>query len=518
MKIKIITGSKEIEIAAEPGARLDDLILSAGLLFNRPCGGEGRCGKCRVTARGRLSPRTALEAEHLSASELERGLRLACQARVTGEAELLLEAGLVVTDKNFRDDEDLGRYSGPLGLAVDLGTTTVAAFLVGLENGRVFCGSASQNRQSGFGAEVMSRLTAADQDSSSLRDLAWQSVCEAASGLALDAEMRGRVKSAVVVGNSAMHHLALGLPVGSLLRSPFEPHDRAARETALTPLQDLFPELSRLCFAPLIGGFVGSDALACLIYFALDRGRENALAVDLGTNGEVMLCAGERLWAASAAAGPAFEAVNISCGMRAAPGAVTSLAWDDEKGLTVETVDDAPPRGLCGSGLLSAVHLLVRRGVIEHSGLISQNPPRSAIIIESGQPRRVKLAPGVWLNQLDVRELQKAKAAVRAAIEILLERAGIGPSQLSRVILTGSFGGRLKPEQVLGLGVLPRVPPSKIHGIPNGAGMGAAMMLKPEIFERAAMVAGRVEHVELNFHPGFMDRFVEAMTLGADIT
>jgi uncharacterized 2Fe-2S/4Fe-4S cluster protein (DUF4445 family) len=517
MRIKIKTQSSEHIIEAEPGAKLDLLILSTGILLDRPCGGRGKCGKCRAEVRGEVSELTETEKKALTRADREAGLRLACQTHVTGDAEAMIESAAVFTDKTFTIGADLDMVPGPFGLALDLGTTTVAAFLAGLEDARVYAGNATLNQQARYGAEVMSRLMAGGDDAAALKGSAWSSLVEAASGLGLSAGARSRVEKAVVVGNSAMSHLALGLPVDTLIRSPFEPFSTAAEKAAPGPLSELFPGLSEIKFAPLIQGFVGSDALACLVYFGLFRDHENALALDLGTNGEVLLAAGGRILAASTAAGPAFEGVNISCGMRAAPGAITSMRWDAGCGPVFDTIADEPPRGLAGSGLLSAVRVLRDLGAIDPSGRISGPDKAQGLEIETADEiKRIIVSKNVWIGQPDVRELQKAKGAVRAAVEILLETAGLDADGLSRVILTGSFGGRLDPEDVVALGVMPAVPVSRMRSIPNGAGMGAAMMLDDDIFNEACSLAKRVEHVELNLDPSFMDRYVANMVLASE--
>jgi uncharacterized 2Fe-2S/4Fe-4S cluster protein (DUF4445 family) len=514
MKAAIVTGAGVIEREVEAGARLDDAILAAGVLLDRPCGGRGACGKCRVEASGALSPATEPELRALGPAALAAGFRLACQARVLGPVQARPPAGAISTAKTFTTGIDLDTIPGPLGLALDLGTTTVAAFIVSLADGRVHAGRAVLNRQASFGAEVMSRLLAEERANGTLSGPAWASVKEAASGLALSPAARARVVKAVVVGNSAMDHLARGVPVATLLRSPFTPHRTDGGPAPIGTLTELFPALAGVEFPPLIGGFVGSDALACLTYFGLGRDGESALALDLGTNGEVLLAHGGEVWAASTAAGPAFEGVNIACGMRAEAGAITALTPGPDGGLRFDTIGNERPRGLAGSGLLSAVRRLVELGLIDASGRLDEGVAGGGLTVErAGTDKRVRLTGEVYLGQADVRELQKAKAAVRAAVEVLLDRAGTGAEGLERVILTGSFGGRLDPADALALGVIPPVAPGRLYALANGAGLGAAMLLDPELMASARVAARRVRHVELNLDPGFIDRYVSYMAL-----
>ncbi len=512
MRVKIETGSGSFIIEAEPGARLDDLILSAGILLDRPCGGRGKCGKCAVRAKGALSPVSRAERDLLTDSRIESGYRLACLASAESDCEVQVEAGTVLTDKTFQTGEDPAADLGPLGLAIDLGTTTVGVFLARASDGKVYAGASTLNRQAPVGAEVMSRLAAAEEDPRSLMDMAWDGVIEAASLLGLDEKARLMVRTANLVGNSAMHHLALGLPIQKLVRSPFEPHSVKASEVDAGGLKEMFPSLERVCLPPLIGGFVGSDALACIVYFGLGRGNETALVLDLGTNGEVMLASGGEIMVASTAAGPAFEGVNIEKGVRAVPGAVTGVSIS-EGALRLDSIGGLEPMGLTGSGLISAVKALRDLGLIDESGALCPDNGGSVSLEEKEGVKRVMLSREVWISQLDVRELQKAKGAVRAAIEILLNKSDKRPADLERVILTGSFGGRLDPRDVLSLGVLPEVRAGVIRSIPNGAGMGAAIMLEPERAREAEITAARALHVELSLDPLFMDRYVSNMRL-----
>jgi uncharacterized 2Fe-2S/4Fe-4S cluster protein (DUF4445 family) len=271
----------------------------------------------------------------------------------------------------------------------------------------------------------------------------------------------------------------------------------------------------------LIGGFVGSDALACLAYFGFDRASGPMAAIDLGTNGEVMVTDGERILVASTAAGPAFEGVNISCGTRAVDGAVVGVKTDRENGRFVfATIADAPPIGLTGSGLLSLVGELRRAGVIEPSGrMVAEHPVFGhRISTDERQVRRIALTDAqdgetVYLTQLDVRELQKAKAAVAAAAQILMGRLGLEAGDLQRMFLTGSFGSQLSVEAVVDLGMIPPVAPSIIETPPNGAGLGAALFLDDEEFARGERIAARAEQVDLDLDPDFLALYIECLAM-----
>jgi uncharacterized 2Fe-2S/4Fe-4S cluster protein (DUF4445 family) len=281
----------------------------------------------------------------------------------------------------------------------------------------------------------------------------------------------------------------------------------------------VFPSNARVSLPPLIGGFVGSDALACLAYFGFDQATGPMVAIDLGTNGEVMVTDGKSILTASTAAGPAFEGVNISCGTRAVDGAIVD-AWFADEQLRFATIANEPPVGLTGSGLLRVVHALVQAGVVEPSGRIAAAPPIFAdrIIRNAHGARCVPLTGDTMgdtmhLSQWDIRELQKAKGAIRAAIEILMARLGLAAEDLTRVILTGSFGGQVDVETALGLGLIPAVPRSRVFPIANGAGLGAAMFLSDEGFALGERLAARAEQINLDEEARFALHYVAAMTL-----
>jgi uncharacterized 2Fe-2S/4Fe-4S cluster protein (DUF4445 family) len=470
-----------------------------------------------MQVKGQLSDPSPTELKELAAEDLAQGIRLSCQARALGEAVITVAPSAVITDKIFSGGLDLGQIQGELGLAIDLGSTTVGAFLADLATGRPLAGYAVLNRQTAHGAEIISRLALAEREPETLADLARKSIQEAVAGLRLPAAVLARVRAAVLVGNTAMHHLLLQLPVGDLVRSPFNPARKDAMSGPGSILGNGFPSELQVRFPPLIGGFVGSDALACLLYFGFDQAGEPEAALDLGTNGEVMLTDGRRILAASTAAGPAFEGINISCGMRALPGAIVR-AYGKNGGLELETLAGVPAQGIAGSGLISLVPALRGLGYLGGYGNLTQPEvgARHALPLRlegEGKARKLWLTDRVYLSQSDIRELQKAKAAVRAALDILLQKLSLKPRDLRRVILTGSFGGRVPVEDALALGLLPELEPVRVKSIPNGAGLGAALMLREENFARAGELAQRAEHVELNMDPEFQERFIQAMAL-----
>jgi uncharacterized 2Fe-2S/4Fe-4S cluster protein (DUF4445 family) len=492
------------QVECQASELLGKVIATTDLPLEQPCAGRGTCGKCKVLAEGALSDFDEIENKFLLPTERAANIRLACRARIIGNARVTLTPVVVYSSKIFTRSNAFRANDHPLGLAIDLGSTTVAAFLVSLKTGEVYAGGAVLNQQTIFGADVIARLAAAEQNEVKLSALAQASIYQAIQSLKLSQRVRARIERAVIVCNSAMHHLLMRLPTHTLAVLPFQPIERAAMLDEHGFFGNLFPEHTRVSLPPLIGGFVGSDTTACLAYFGFQNATQPLLAIDLGTNGEVMATDGRgNILVTSTAAGPAFEGVNISCGTRAVDGAIVNASVNDGH-LHVETIGHRTAMGVTGSGLLSLVFALRQMGAIDARGRMRR---------EGVGVKEMPIVGRVNLTQWDVRELQKAKAAIRVAADILLERLGIVPSDLTHVILTGSFGGQLNVDAALNLGLIPNVRRERVELIANGAGFGAAMFLRDEGFAVGEALAARAKHIELDLDPDFNTRFVESMGL-----
>jgi len=523
-KLTVVYGEKETTLEVAQGSLLGDAIASTGLPLEQPCAGRGTCGKCKVLVEEGVAPPDEIERAHLTSGELALNNRLACRARLEEDSRVVLSPIVVYSNKIFRACNRYKHEESPLGLAIDLGSTTVAAFLTMMNDGEVCAGAASLNQQTIYGADVISRLSAAlDSPLNSLRlhRLALASINQAVDSLKLSHRIRDRVERVTIVGNVAMHHLLSRIPVNTLAVKPFQPYSRAAIRDASSLMGGIFPESVQVSLPPLIGGFVGSDALACLAYFGFDRSNTPMAAIDLGTNGEVLVTDGKRILTASTAAGPAFEGVFISCGTRAVDGAIVSVAIKNGN-IEFKTIGDKPPVGLTGSGLISLVNELRSFGVIESNGRITTqlHPLNHLIEVDQDGSKRIRITEDgrLGLTQWDIRELQKAKGAIRAAMEILMKTLGITADDLSRIILTGSFGGQIDISSALNLGLIPAVSIDKVETIPNGAGLGAAMFLLDDGFAKAEFLADLAEQVDLDQDPSFISYYVGSMVLESEVS
>ncbi len=489
-----------VQLSAPVGTRLQDLLFEQGVEF--PCGGRGRCKGCRVRVlRGELRV-TAEEERLLTDRELSEGWRLACRHTLQGDLELELaqwEMAILSDESRFSFQPREG-----WGIAIDLGTTTLAAQLLDLQTGHVLAVETALNAQARHGADIMSRLEFAlrrgqgelerlirEQLGAMIRRLL--GAAQARQGRA--AAATGLLRQVVLVGNTVMHHLFCGLPVEPLAAFPFESKQIGRMRFAPGQLGWELPEQTEVVFLPCIGGFVGSDILAGVVATGLDRSEALCALMDLGTNGEVVVGNRERLVCASTAAGPAFEGARISSGMRAATGAICGVEVQDNF-LHCRVIGGSEPRGLCGSGLVDAVAAGLELEWIHPSGRLANR-------------RELPLAGPVVLRAADVRELQLAKAAIAAGLRLLCARLGVEPAALEVLHLAGAFGNYVNRASARRIGLLP-LPAERIRPAGNTALLGA----KHALFEEAARwdeLARRIEHVPLNEDPAFEEAFAREM-------
>jgi uncharacterized 2Fe-2S/4Fe-4S cluster protein (DUF4445 family) len=415
------------------------------------------------------------------------------------------------------------------GAAVDIGTTTVVLYLVHLPTGRVVQVASDLNPQAQFGDDLVSRISVATAQGGLERlnraictlvdDLIGRAT--AAAGVARD-----RVYEVTVVGNTCMTHLFLGLSPVGLGSLPFVAAFRGAQTVRAGELGlSIHPE-GRVYVTPNIGGFVGADTVGVIVASELDLADGPRAAIDIGTNGEIVVSRDGDLFACSTAAGPAFEGARIRQGMRASRGAIDAVAIHDD--VTLHVIGDAPPLGLCGSGLVDAVAGLVRAGVVDERGRLL--PPEELASVPEQVRRRVirkesglefVLARGeeqggreVSLTARDVRELQLAKGAIFAGLSLLLDLVELPPHGLERLLLAGAFGNYIRRESAVAIGLVPNLPDDRIESIGNAAGLGARLVLSSvSLRRRAEEISRRVQHVELSEQEGFYDRFAEAMAL-----
>ncbi len=519
-----------VEVDVESGTSLHEAAAIAGVLLEAPCGGLARCGGCRVIASGGLSRVKPEESEVLGPRALADGWRLACRARALGpepvevdrrvasdSAIRIVEQGLA-GPVTIQKPADRGlRCSGApvtLGAVVDLGTTTIVTALVDLETGHELASASALNPQVASGHDVLSRVSRAlDGHADELRRAAGDEIERLLLGLveASGAEP-SHVCEIVIVGNTVMVHLLLGLDVAPFAGAPYQGASLEARTMSVRDAGlKAFAE-TQLYVPPAVSAFVGADITAGLVATSIASRTDPTLFIDLGTNGEIALRAAGGVLACSTAAGPALEGMSIERGMRAERGAVERVEMSGSS-LIIGTVGGAPPRGICGSGLLDLVAVLVERGLVDRSGRMAPlaGEALSRRFREVEEVRRFVLDADadVYLSQKDVRQLQLAKGAVAAGIEVLLEAAGVGAADVAEVVIAGGFGLHVRPQSLVALGLVPPVWRDRITFAGNAAKAGGLLMLLDGARRtEAETLAGRVRTVPLATRPDFQDRFV----------
>ena len=483
-----------IESPAE-GENLLERLRQDQVYFPAHCGGRGTCGKCKVRFISGAPEPSEDGKRFFSEEELASGWRLACRTTVSGRVHLEIpeaDEDEITASVSFfgskaaESSSDGERTDSDYVIAVDIGTTTLAAALVDRQTGKIEQTVTSVNHQRAFGTDVVSRMDASNRGKG---ELLRQSICQDLAALAEKLGQDPEQAAFVVSGNTTMQHLLQGLSCETLGVAPYNPVD-----ISMHPYQNML-------MMPGISTFVGADIVSGIVASGMDESEDVCLLVDLGTNGEMVIGNKEKMLSASTAAGPAFEGGNISCGVAGVPGAISEVEISGGTPV-IHTIQDAPAIGLCGTGVLETVYELLKDELIDETGLMDDE------YFDDGFP----LAEGIVFTSQDVREVQLAKSAVRAGIEVLLKEYGISYDGVERVYLAGGFGEKINQEKAIGIGLLPEEFDGKIIPAGNSSLAGAVMLAgKPEMAERFVRVAEFAGEIALAENPAFNDLYMDHM-------
>lgn len=502
-----------------------------------PCGGKGTCGKCKVTVTKPYYKEV-----------------LACQTKICDGMEIIVGGGTITgvgTDMNeakvSASDEMVvlvdrksdmqenpvsvyGNHSSNAGTlaACDIGTTTVVCYLIDKETGQIISTRSGANPQRSFGADVLSRIDAAvrvddnDKANGGLQMMQTQ-IVSLLNGFISDMLTEcGRTEVCLfsVAGNTVMYHLLMGISPEKLGRAPFMPDEYFGRE--FNPLDIGIENCQTMIIFPAVSGFVGGDITAGMMETV--NCRKLTLYLDIGTNGEMALGKGDRYVCCATAAGPAFEGAQIEMGMPASRGAVDKV-WLEGRRIKYSVIGNDRPVGLCGSGLIDALAILLKAGIIDENGTIlsGQELPilfRSYVFEleaedaaqSSESSLAVHIAPGVYITQEDIRKLQLAKGAIAAGIEVLFKEYGCKPCNIDVLTFAGGFGNYIDKASAAAIGLFPQELLDKAKEVGNAAGNGAvSAALSKEAWERALEISGNMRYIELASYPHFDEMYVEHM-------
>ncbi len=483
---------------------LADLLRARGEPIDLPCGGRGKCLKCRVRASGDIAPPDARERALLSDADMREGIRYACMAAVTGpnvtvsQVETVPRRDEIVT-RGELPPHTLAPWGDGIGLAVDIGTTTVAAYLYDLSTGAALGEAAVKNPQGALGADVTTRIDRAlGGDLPALRDSVRGCVSSLCGVLCARAGVpAAAVQSAVVCGNTAMLYFLTGRDPTSIAYAPF---DADCRFGMFVPGDAVgLPTCAKAYLPPCAGAYVGADMTAAMLTAGFDaRNGTPRLLVDIGTNGEMALAADGALLCCSTAAGPAFEGAGISCGMTARDGAI-HRAWVTDGRVAVDVLGGCEAAGICGSGLVDAVAAMLTVEAIDETGRLTGADP-------------FPLGGAASLTGRDIRAVQLAKSALCAGMRTLLHAANVNEKDVSALLIAGGFGSRIDPTNAARIGLIPPALLPRARAIGNAAGMGASLALLSDERRRAAeALCARATVMDLATDPFFQRMFVEEM-------
>lgn len=494
--LQIVTANGKITVEVPPGTILRD-VSELRNFMDFPCGGKRKCMRCRVRCEGALSSLGEEEHSALTPAEAAQGIRLACFARVTGDATIYPEKNDMAQIAVNR--QGCAYQKNPLfkcyGAAVDIGTTTVCLKL--LDNTGVIESRAKKNRQTAFGADVISRIEKAIAgNGKELQDAVVRTIHdllpEAAGAQSLSSD---DIDTLVITGNTTMLHLLTGRDVMPLSRAPF--HADWHADEWVKGILPMLPDSADIYLPPCPSAFVGADVMTAVLASGMYESSHTSMLIDMGTNGEIALWHEGILHTCSTAAGPAFEGAELSCGVYAVSGAIDKVSLDGE-GFSFTTINNAPPCGICGSGIIDALATFLELETLSETGYMKNS--------------FVPLTGEIGVSREDVRKIQLAKSAMRAGLETLRRQVGLEWSAVDSLYVAGGFGSYLNLQSAAKIGLIPMEMLSKTRVIGNAALEGAVMCLENKDFvEIIQKIAGTAKSVALDGNPVFTELYMEHM-------
>ena len=537
-----------VSTEVKSGTTLLDAIRQAGVPIDSPCDGAGTCGKCRV----QVGPDHGLDEDphdFLTESERAAGFVIACQSilrdhlRVEMRPETEVEGLKILSDGHERvveinpwiqkqsshgstrilaGGEEIGAEPGDTtlqlyGLAVDIGTTTLVSALVDLRDGRQIATSSSLNPQARHAQDVLSRIKIGSQPDG-LNLLRGELIQELNGHIAELSREEGieshHIYEAIFSGNTTMLYLAVGADPTLLGKYPYPLTLKGGEQVRAAEIGLRISPHGLIYLPPLMSAYVGADISSGILACQLAQQEGVVLFVDIGTNGEMVLGVNHRLTATSTAAGPAFEGMNITCGMRAGNGAVERVALG-EKGVEIQVIGNTDPIGLCGSGLLDVVGQLAAHGGVDQNGrfqLKNSEQPWKLNWETVNEKPVFRIAGPVYLQQKDVRQVQLAKAAIRTGIELMLKANHLSAAEVDQVLIAGSFGFHLRTESLIHLGLLPPEFEGRVQFVGNTSRTGAqALLLNYPIRQELQRITQEVQVLELSKDPDFQKLFLKSI-------
>ena len=525
--VSVVTENGTEKLICEEGRTLKDVLVSSGIYVDSPCGGHGKCGKCIVKVTGKVSEPTAEE----NGLDTDSGERLACLTKVLGDCRVWLSLG----EKNMAvslggNSEEprlfaLGENSG-LGAAVDIGTTTVVCRLFDLEKGRELGAHGEINLQRSFGADVISRIGACISSKDSFNSLCETVRLQIRDMLCLLCQKAGRdseeICRLVVAGNTTMAHLFCGLDPSGLGSAPFTPVSLFGESFSCSASGLGVSQNCEIYVVPASASFVGGDITAAAVSQNMDVSQKTELMIDIGTNGEIVLSHGGKLYCCATAAGPAFEGADISCGMGGTDGAIRKANLNESGELICEVIGNKTPCGVCGSGLVDILAAMLKLGALEYTGRMlfpdeAQGAAAKYLCEDDEGDAYFSVSEKVFITAEDVRKLQLAKAAIAAGARTLMDKAEVKSTEIENLWIAGGFGNNIRVEAAAEIGLIPFELADRAVSVGNAAAEGACNILCSDLCRARAEKTGReMIYTELSSDPVFMEHYVNEMFFGEE--
>lgn len=565
--------NEDISIEVEEGTKLIDSIRKAGLKIETPCNSVGKCGKCKVRAFGELYPKTQDELRHTN----EENMRLACITRVKGDVniELLNEDKNLKTinrgfsndveidssmkkiklpnidEKNFIPYKDTVEYKFKninvlkkigllerneikefygilhkdtiidirekidclLGVAVDIGTTGLSAYLVNMENGEVLNKVSALNPQTEFGSDVISRITycmTIENGINTLSNCIRKKINVMIEDLVGDKYCTDDIYRVVISANTTMLHLFLGVIPDAIATVPYRSVFLDKLNFHAKQLGIEVNSVGILTMLPSLSSYVGADIMAGIVAIDFQSKSQSSIFIDIGTNGEIVTICDGKMAASSTAAGPALEGMNISCGMRAEEGSLDTFDIDDDLNMSYSTIGTTSAKGICGSGLIDIIAGLVKYNIILSTGRFNKDLPEK--IKDRLRDKKFYITDDVYISQKDIREVQLAKGAIAAGVTMLLKQINTSIENIDEVVIAGAFGYHINPESIKTIGLIPKGFKGEITFVGNSSIEGARIALvNKEKLKEMSKIKENIEVVELSTREDFQDSFISAL-------
>lgn len=515
--IKVCAGEKTYLLSVKENESILDALMKQDVSFTAVCGGGGRCGKCKIRVTEGYLPVTTSDHAYFTKEELNYGMRLSCKAYPSEPVQVELN---FQSESNFQAVASYQQHehktaregivttaeTDSLGIAVDIGTTTIAIQLISLKTGEALATHTDINHQRKYGADVISRIRAASEGKAeAMRKSVRQDLLNGIQAVVKDSGiLPENVTELAIAGNTTMIHLLMGYNCKGLGEFPFTPVNiKLIEGTFENIIGDSFLS-ARIRILPGISTFVGGDIVAGLYTCDIDRSKEYSLLIDLGTNGEIALGNRDKLIVSSTAAGPAFEGGNITWGVGSIEGAISDVTIT-EQGPVIRTINDKAPTGICGTGVIEAVSELLKKELVDETGCLDED------YFEHGYPLAKNSEDmDIVLTQKDIREIQLAKSAVRSGIETLFLRYGIKKEEVSHVYLAGGFGYKLDCQKAIDIGMIPPEFADKIEAIGNSSlGGSVKCLLEKDGAQRMSAICCSATEINLSADKYFNDFYIE---------